>query len=188
MRVLAVLLTLMFMLSGCTTVVDSVTSKPFDPDPSSTSVGTAIDDIKMDTQIGVNFKKAHPQLDKSHININVANRVVLLTGEVPSTEMKKMAGDVARNFKDVRQVYNELQVRGKTSIVSRTNDSMLTGKIKTKLMFNDKVKASNIEVITEDSVVYLMGTVDRATTDLAGKIASDSSGIRKVVRVFEFID
>jgi osmotically-inducible protein OsmY len=99
-----------------------------------------------------------------------------------------MAGDVARNFKDVRQVYNELQVRGKTSIVSRTNDSMLTGKIKTKLMFNDKVKASNIEVITEDSVVYLMGTVDRATADLAGKIASDSSGIRKVVRVFEYID
>jgi osmotically-inducible protein OsmY len=55
-------------------------------------------------------------------------------------------------------------------------------------MFNDKVKASNIEVITEDSVVYLMGSVDRATADLAGKIASDSSGIRKVVRVFEYID
>ncbi|MDA9919798.1 BON domain-containing protein [Porticoccaceae bacterium] len=188
MRALAVFLTSIFILSGCTTVVDSVTSKPFDPDPSSTSMGTAIDDIKMDTFIGVNIKKADPQLDKSHININVVNRVVLLTGEVPTAALKKKAGDVARAYKDVRQVYNELQVRGKTSIVSRTNDTLLTGKIKTKLMFNDKIKASNIEVVTEDSVVYLMGTVDRATADLAGKIASDSSGVRKVVRVFEYID
>ena len=65
---------------------------------------------------------------------------------------------------------------------------MLTAKVKAKLMFNDKIKASNIEVVTEDSVIYLMGTVDRATADLAGKIASDSSGVRKVVRVFEYID
>ncbi|MGB1868755.1 MAG: BON domain-containing protein [Porticoccaceae bacterium] len=188
MRFFAVFLTGVFMLSGCTTVVDSVTSKPIEPDPSSTSMGTAIDDMKMDTFIGVNIKKADPALDKSHININVVNRVVLLTGEVPSKALKQKAGDVARAFKDVRQVYNELQVRGKTSIVSRTNDTMLTAKVKAKLMFNEKIKASNIEVITEDSVIYLMGTVDRATAELAGKIASDSSGIRKVVRVFEYID
>ena len=188
MRIFAALLTSMFLLSGCTTVVDSVTSEPIEPDPSSTSVGTAIDDIKMDTFIGVNVKKAHPDLDKSHINVNVINRVVLLTGEVPSKDLKQLAGDVARDFKDVRQVYNELQVRGKTSMVSRTNDTMLTAKVKAKLMFNDKIKASNIEVVTEDSVIYLMGTVDRATADLAGKIASDSSGVRKVVRVFEYID
>ncbi|MDA9826589.1 BON domain-containing protein, partial [Porticoccaceae bacterium] len=91
-------MTSIFILSGCTTVVDSVTSKPFDPDPSSTSMGTAIDDIKMDTFIGVNIKKADPQLDKSHININVVNRVVLLTGEVPTAALKKKAGDVARAY------------------------------------------------------------------------------------------
>ena len=64
------------MLSGCTTVVDSVTSKPFDPDPSSTSVGTAIDDIKMDTQIGVNIKKAHPQpVSYTHLTLPTKRKV-----------------------------------------------------------------------------------------------------------------
>jgi osmotically-inducible protein OsmY len=188
MRPLAVILIGVFALSGCTTVVDTVTSKPIVPDPTSTSVGTSLDDIKMDTYIGVNIKKADPDLDKSHVNINVVNGVVLLTGEVPSKEMKILAGDVARDFKDVRQVHNELQVRGKTSLVSRTNDTMLTAKIKTKLVFNEEVKASNIEVITEDSVVYLMGTIDRASAELASNVASESSGVRKVVKVFEYID
>jgi osmotically-inducible protein OsmY len=65
---------------------------------------------------------------------------------------------------------------------------MLTAKIKTKLVFNEEVKASNIEVITEDSVVYLMGTIDRASAELASNVASESSGVRKVVKVFEYID
>lgn len=188
MQPLAVILMGVLTLSGCTSVVNTITSEPIVPDPSSTSVGTSIDDIKMDTYIGVNIKKADPELAKSHININVVNGVVLITGEVPSKAKKQIAGDVARAFKGVRQVHNELQVRGKTSIVSRTNDTMLTAKIKTKLIFEEKVKATNIEVITEDSVVYLMGTIDRASAELASSITSASSGVRKVVKVFEYID
>jgi len=102
--------------------------------------------------------------------------------------MKVLAGDTARDFTGVRQVHNELQVRGKTSLVSRANDSMLTAKIKAKLAFEEQVKALKIDVITEDSVVYLMGTIDRASGDLASDIASASSGVRKVVKVFEYID
>jgi osmotically-inducible protein OsmY len=102
--------------------------------------------------------------------------------------MKILAGDTARDFTGVRLVHNELQVRGKTSIVSRTNDSVITAKIKTKLAFEEQVKAINIDVITEDSVVYLMGTIDRVSGDLAADIASASGGVRKVVKVFEYID
>ena len=65
---------------------------------------------------------------------------------------------------------------------------MITAKIKTKLAFEEQVKALNIDVITEDSVVYLMGTIDRVSGDLAADIASASGGVRKVVKVFEYID
>jgi osmotically-inducible protein OsmY len=188
MRQLIVLCMGISVLGGCTSVVDSVTNEPIVADPASTSAGTYYNDRKMDTFIGVNIKKAHPDLDASHINVSVAKAVVLLTGEVPSREMKILAGDTARDFTGVRLVHNELQVRGKTSIVSRTNDSVITAKIKTKLAFEEQVKAINIDVITEDSVVYLMGTIDRVSGDLAADIASASGGVRKVVKVFEYID
>ena len=188
MRPLAVILMGVLTLSGCTSVVNTITSEPIVPDPASTSVGTSIDDIKMDTYIGVNIKKADPELAKSHININVVNAVVLMTGEVPSKAKKQIAGDVARAFKGVRQVHNELQVRGKTSIVSRTNDTMLTAKIKTKLIFEEKVKATNIEVITEDSVVYLMGLVSKSIGAKAANRARETGGARRVATVFEYIE
>ena len=188
MRQLAVALGLVLLLTGCTSVVNSVTSEPIKPDPSDPSVGTDINDMKMDTYIGVNLKKAHPELKKSHINVNVYNALVLLTGEVPNIEMKALAGDTARAFHGVRQVHNELQVRGKTSIVSRTNDALITGKIKASLVFEKQIKATDISVTTEDSVVYLMGTVPRANGEIVSNIASASGGVRKVVKVFEYID
>ena len=141
----------------------------------------------MRTFIGVNIKKADPQLKKSHINVSVFNALVLLTGEVSSAEMKSLAGDVAREYRGVRQVYNELQIRGKTSIVSRTNDTIISGKIKAKLAFNKEVDYSDLIVITEDSVVYLLGTVTKATGNLAADVARNTSGVRKVVKCLEYV-
>lgn len=188
MRQLPVLLLSLSVLSGCTTVVDSMTDAPISGDPASTSVGTNYNDMKMDTFIGVNIKKASEDLDNSHVNVNVLNGVVLLTGEVPNREAKVLAGDTARAFKSVRQVHNELQVRGKTSLVSRTNDSMITGKVKTKLTLEPQVVAANLDVVTEDSVVYLMGKINRTSGELAADIARATGGVRKVVKVFDYID
>lgn len=188
MRQLAVLLISAMALGGCTSVVDSVTDEPLSSDATSTSIGTSLNDMKMDTYIGVNIKKADPELDKSHVNVHVVNGVVLLTGEVPSKELKVLAGDVAREFKGARQVYNELQVRGKSSVVSRTNDSVITAKLRTKFVFLKDIKSTKIEIVTEDSVVYLMGLIDRASAQEATDIARGTTGIRKVVQVFEYTD
>jgi osmotically-inducible protein OsmY len=173
-------LTLLLLTTACTNIVNSVTEGPIEPDPTATGVGTNINDLKMDTYIGVNIKKADEALAKSHINVNVYNAVVLLTGEVPNPKMKVLAGDVARDFSGVRQVHNELQVRGKSSMVARTNDSLLA--------LDQSVKASDIQIVTEDSVVYLMGKVLQAEGEAAANIARASSGVRKVVKVFEYVD
>lgn len=182
------LLSTVLFLGGCTSIIHSVTDKPINPDPTNTSLGTDIDDLKLDTYIGVNIKKAHPDLESAHINVHAYNAVILLTGEVPSQKLKVLAGDTARNFHNVRQVHNELQVRGKTSIVSRTNDSLITAHVKTKLAFNKRVSASRIKVITEDSVVYMMGTIYRDMGATAANIAANTRGVKKVVRVFEYLD
>lgn len=176
------------MTSGCTTAIHAVTNEPIKPDPGETSIGTDLDDWQMDTLIGVNIKKASPLLEKSHVNINTYNKVVLLTGEVPSAEMRALAGQTARNFRGVRLVHNELQIQGATSLLARTSDNWLTTKVKTKLLANRDIAGQRVKVVTESGVVYLMGLVTRGEADLITSVASNTRGVRKVVRVFEYLD
>ncbi len=175
-------------LNGCTTLVDSMTSEPFNPDPTKTGVLASLNDVKMSTFIGVNIKKADPELDDSHINVTTINSVVLLAGEVPSNELKLLAGNVARAYTGVRKVHNELQVRGNSTLVSRTNDSIIAAQIKTKLVFEKQIDSSQINIIAEDGIVFLMGLTTKANGNLAADIASGNSGVRKVVKVFEYVD
>jgi osmotically-inducible protein OsmY len=185
---LALLLTAALNLAACTSLINVVTSEPIEPDPSETSIGTDIDDWQMSTMIGVNIKKASPQLARSHINVSTYNKVVLLTGEVATNELRTLAGTTARNYKGVRQVYNELKLQGSSSLLARTNDSWLTTKVKTKLLANNEIAGSQIEVVTESGIVYLMGVVSRSTADKASTVASNTGGVIKVVRVFEYLD
>jgi len=188
MRVITALVLMACLVSGCTSIVSSVVKEPINPDPTASTIGSDLNDLKMDTFIGVNIKKADERLADSHINVHVYDSVVLLTGEVPSQEMKTLAGDTARAYMGVRQVHNELAIRGNTSIVSRTNDSLITAQVKTKLAFDKEVESGDINVTTEDSVVYLMGKVRRLSAEKATEIASASSGVRQVVKVFEYVD
>ena len=185
---LATVLSLLITLSGCTAIVDKVTDEPIQPDPTGKSVGKDYDDSKMETFIGVNIRKADPALAKAHVNVTVYNGLVLITGEAPNQEMKALAGDTARDYHGQRKVYNELQLRGKTSIVSRTNDSLISGKIKTKLAFTKGIDFSDMKIVTEDSVVYLLGTLYEDMGDIAAEVARNTTGVRKVVKCFEYVE
>ncbi|MBL4567350.1 MAG: BON domain-containing protein [Porticoccus sp.] len=187
-RLTALLFIFSCTLAGCTNIIHATTDKPIQPDPTNTSLGTDIDDWQLETLIGVNIKKAHPDLEHAHININAYNGVILLTGEVPTTDVRTLAGDAARNFRGVRQVHNELQVRGPTSLISRSNDTWLTTKVKTKLIAEKGIKSTTIKVITENSVIYLMGLVTHNTADKTAQVASKTGGALRVVKVFEYID
>ncbi|MGB2173148.1 MAG: BON domain-containing protein [Porticoccaceae bacterium] len=188
MRQLIVLIISAHFLIGCTSIVNTFTNEPFEPDPTKKGIISGLNDKKMSTYIGVNLKKAAPELDDAHINVTTVNSVVLLAGEVPNNEMKLLAGKVARDFTGVRKVHNELQVRGNTSLVSRTNDKILAAQIKSKLIFEEQVSSSQITVLAEDGVIFLMGITTKANGDLAANIASSNSGVRKVVKVFEYVD
>jgi osmotically-inducible protein OsmY len=183
MVVIAILLS-----GGCTSVVNTFTSEPIKPDPTKQGVVSSINDMKMGTYIGVNLKKADPALDDSHITVSVVNSIVLLTGEVPTKALKSLAGEVSRSYLGVRKVHNELQVRSKTSILSRTNDTLLSTQIKTKLVFDNRIDSSQVNVIAEDGTIYLMGTTTQENAHLAALVASNNSGVRRVVKVFEYVD
>lgn len=126
--------------------------------------------------------------DRAHISVNTFNHIVLLTGEVSSTELRDQAGAIAQSTDSVNKVYNQLTIQGASSTLSRTNDTWITTKIKTQMLATENLKSSTIKVVTENGVVYLMGIVSREQADIAVTIARRISGVQKVVRIFQFTD
>lgn len=174
--------------SGCTTLVDSVTTRPIEPDPHETSLGTDLNDWQIEIFVGVNIKKAHPRLDRSRIDVNAYNGVVLLTGEAPSAGLRTLAGDTARKFRGVRQVHNELRIQGKSSLLARAADSWLTTKVRSRFILEKNFDSSDIKIVTDNNVVYLVGIVSRKQGRRAANIASRTGGVKRVVKVFEYSD
>jgi len=123
-----------------------------------------------------------------HINVTSYNRSVLLTGEVPSDAVKTDAERITRAVDNVRTVYNELQVAGNTSMQARTNDTVLTTKVKARFLDSDKLSSLHIKVVTENGIVYLLGLVKRQEATDAAEVARTTAGVQKVVKVFEYLD
>lgn len=125
--------------------------------------------------------------DDAHVNVTSFNYVVLVTGEVPSEAVKGQIEALVRAIPQVKSVVNELQVAGVSSYASRSNDTYLTGKVKAGFVSVDKFSANDVKVVTEAGVVYLMGLVTRKEAEDATEAARSTGGVRKVVRVFEYI-
>jgi osmotically-inducible protein OsmY len=113
---------------------------------------------------------------------------VLLTGEAPTEEMAKGIQKIAQSMDNVREVRNEIAVSTPTSFQSWADDSYITTKVKAGMLGNKDFNANNIKVVTENGVVYLMGLVTRKEANAAAEVASTTSGVRKVVKVFEYTD
>ena len=124
---------------------------------------------------------------QGHVNVTSYNYTVLLTGEVPTVQARADAEKAASEVPKVKTVVNELQVAGTSSTASRSNDAYITSKVKSNFLGNGKFKPTDIKVVTEASVVYLLGLVTREEADAATEVARGTGGVQKVVRVFEYI-
>jgi osmotically-inducible protein OsmY len=125
--------------------------------------------------------------DRGHINVTSYNRQVLLTGEVPSDADKGAVEQAIGRIEGVRSVVNELGVMGSSSMTARSNDTILTSKVKASYIDAKDVQATAIKVVTERGVVYLMGRVTEREANRATDIARGVSGVQKVVKVFEVL-
>ena len=125
--------------------------------------------------------------DKVHFNVTSYNYNVLLTGEVPDAQTKAEIEKIVMQIAQVKGVVNELQVAGRSTLGARGNDTYLTGRVKAAFVAENKFAANHVKVVTEAGVVYLLGLVTRKEADDATAIARSISGVRKVVRVFEYL-
>lgn len=182
---LLVALTLASQLSACVPVIigGAAAGGAMAADRRTSGVYVEDENIELKT-----VKKISDTLgEAAHVNVTSFKGNVLLTGEVPDQVAKNTAGDIAIATTSVRSVINELVIAPKTAISSRTNDTYLTSKVKTKFLSEGKFKANYVKVVTENSVVYLLGSVTSQEGDDAAEIARNTSGVSKVVKVFEYL-
>ncbi|OAI49635.1 hypothetical protein AYO45_06945, partial [Gammaproteobacteria bacterium SCGC AG-212-F23] len=125
--------------------------------------------------------KADTTLRDAHINVTSFNRVVLMTGEVSTADLRQRAETIVQSIPNVGHIYNEIQVRGSASTLSVANDVWITTKIKTMMLANRDLRSSSIKVITESSTVYLMGIVSHEQANIASDIARQVTGVEKVI-------
>jgi osmotically-inducible protein OsmY len=125
--------------------------------------------------------------DKVHVNVTSYNRMMLLTGEAPTAEIKADVEKIASTVPDVKSIANELAIAGPSSYGVRSNDSYITSKVKARFVDAGKFNANVVKVVTEAGVVFLLGIVTQAEADAAVEIARTTGGVLKVVRVFEIV-
>ena len=148
------------------------------------STGAQLDDqtieFKIATTVGDKWG------NEVHLNATSYNGVVLLTGEAPSTIVQDEITKIAKSTDRVRMVQNEMVIGPVTDLSARTNDTYITSKVKTRLLEDEKFKALYVKVVTERSVVYLMGIMSREDGTQAAQIAATTAGVARVVKVFEY--
>ena len=182
-------LTLCLSISGCSSVLTSARNSPIEDDRGTRTIGSKIDDSLIETKVSVNIAKAHADLDKgSHIVVSSYNGIVLLAGQTPRADLKRLAEQTAGQVQRVKKVHNELQVIQPSSILARNNDAWLTTKIKTQMLGDANVPSTRIKVITENGIVYLMGLVTQQEAKAATQVVQGVSGVQKIVKLFEYID
>lgn len=182
-------LTICLALSGCSSVLNATREKPIDDDRGTRTLGSKIDDSLIETKVAVNVAKASPDLDQgSHIVVTSYNGVVLLAGQTPRADLKSMAEQAAASVQRVKKVENELQVIQPSSLLARSNDAVLTTKIKTQMFADSTIPGSRIKVVTENGIVYLLGLVTQQEATRATTLVQGVSGVQKIVKLFEYID
>ncbi len=183
--VLAVTAALASQLSACIPVFVGAVGAGAYATTDRRSLGAQADDkviaVRVDSRI------SNALSDRAHVNVNSFNRKVLLTGEVPDQASKDRAEEIARSTENVASVVSDLEIGGMTPSTARNNDAYLTAKVKAQLVSRKDIFANAYNVVTEKSIVYLMGRVTRSEGDRAAEAAQGVSGVQKVVKVFDYI-
>lgn len=128
-----------------------------------------------------------PRGEYSNVGVTSYNRLVLLTGEVTIEADKAAVQQAVSQVVNVRSTVNELAVMPLASVSSRSNDIILTSKVKATLFDAKDVMASAFKVVSERGTVYLMGRVTEREANRATELTRSIRGVQRVVKVFEIL-
>ena len=155
------------------------------------SAGTFIDDENIELKTRLAILEEQDLNSQIHINIISYNAIVLMVGQAPTEALRSQAEAIVSRTPKVRMVHNEMSIAAPSSFMSRSSDTVITGKVKTSILGvtgdndNDGLRT---KVVTENGIVYLMGLLSRAEADAVTNATRQVGGVQKVVKLFEYTD
>jgi len=147
--------------------------------------GTVVEDEGIELKSASRIRDS--LFERAHVNVTSYNRQVLLTGEVPSAQDKQLVEKIVAGVDNVRNIVNELEVLGNSTLTQRSSDSLVTGRAKAALLDAQDLFANAFKIVTERGTTFMMGRVTQREAKRATDIISGTSGVQRVVRVLEII-
>jgi osmotically-inducible protein OsmY len=152
------------------------------------TTGTVIEDQSIELKAGQVLRDDQEINEGAHVNVTSYNLVVLVSGEAPNDAARDRIINIVRDIPKVTHVYNELTIGSPTTLTSRSSDTLITSKVKTKLFGLENFDATRVKVVTEKGVVYLMGLLTKDESDRVTEAARRVGGVQKVVKLFQYVE
>ena len=182
---LAALLATSTLLGGCALLIGGAVVGGALSITDRRTTGTQLDDQTIELKSIPRINEAVGE--RAHVNITSFNRTVLITGEAPNEADRAAIEQAVARIENVQATVNELVVSGNSALTARSNDTILTSKVKASYLDAKDLQSNSLKVVAERGVIYLMGRVTEREANRATELARGVSGVGKVVRVFEVI-
>ncbi|WP_044555804.1 BON domain-containing protein [Shewanella piezotolerans] len=188
MRKLLSLVTILVMLQGCAgaVMVGAVGGAMMVNDER--SFQTQLDDTNADFNISSALSSHDDLKNQANVTGVVMNSNVLMIGQAPNSMLRDKAVRTVQELKIGGKIHNQIRIGNPTSFTTRSNDTWITTKVKSRMLSEDGLDVTNIKVVTENGEVFLIGLVARQQADLAVEVTRNTAGVRKVIKVFEYTD
>ena len=124
---------------------------------------------------------------RGHVNVNSYYRKVLITGEVPSAQDKQTVEAAVRALPGVQSVVSDLAVMPESTAIQRSNDGLITSKVRARFVGTNGIPAGSIKIFTERGSTYLMGRLTADEAARATDLAAQTDGVQRVVRVIDLV-
>ena len=186
-KYLVILIIALITLYGCAAAVVTTGATGAAAAYDRRTTGTFIEDQSIELKASKSIFEDKEINDNTHVNVTSYNMVVLLTGEAPTEELIQKIVSIVQNIPKVTHVYNELTLAAPSALSSRSSDSLITAKVKTKLLTNQDTEGLRVKIVTEKGVVYLMGLLTREEADKVTESVRLTGGVQKVVKLFQYV-
>lgn len=124
---------------------------------------------------------------RGHVNVNSYYRKVLITGEVPTAQDKQTVEAAVRGLPGVQSVVSDLAVMPESTAIQRSNDGLITSKVRARFVGTNGIPAGSIKIFTERGSTYLMGRLTADEAARATDLAAQTDGVQRVVRVIDLV-
>ncbi|PKG75585.1 BON domain-containing protein [Shewanella sp. Choline-02u-19] len=152
------------------------------------SFQTQLDDTNADFNISSALSSHDDLKNQANVTGVVMNSNVLMIGQAPNSMLRDKAIRTVQDLKIGGKIHNQIRIGNPTSFTTRSNDTWITTKVKSRMLSEDNLDVTNIKVVTENGEVFLIGLVKRQQAELAVDVARNTAGVRKVIKVFEYTD